>query len=326
MQYAPVVIFGYNRPKHIEMTLNSLRNNTHSDKTKLYIMLDGARKIEDVALVEMTRDTVDKFVNINRKSFLDIKVIKSNENRGLANSIISGVSSIINEHGKIIVLEDDLISAPEFIDYMNGALEFYKNKEVWSISGYSFPLPSRLGMKESVYGINRAMSWGWATWKERWNKVDWQVKDYNEFINDSKRVAAFNMTGMDMTYMLQQQMRGEIDSWAIRFCYSQFKEGLYTVCPKYTKIINVGLDNSGIHSETSILNLEKNFFMVNNEVQYVECFPEKRITAELRSFRSKSLLTRICMRVLSIPFLFSIRLKNIWEKLKNKKFVNHNLS
>ncbi len=308
--YAPIIVFGYNRAKHIELVLNSLKNNSHSSDTILYIMLDGAKSENDIAKVSDTRRVVDCFAESNKESFKEIHIVKANNNKGLANSIITGVTEIIEKYGKVIVLEDDLITAPEFIDYMNGALDYYQNRNVWSISGYSFPFPSLLGRKQNVYGINRAMSWGWATWSDRWKKVDWTVSDYEEFISDAEKTARFNNSGMDMTYMLKQQMDGEIDSWAIRFCYSQFKYGMYTVCPKYTKIVNVGLDNSGIHSRSSILNLEKNYFLKDDVVEYIECPPEKRITAELRAFRNHKLLPRVLMRLFSIPFLVSITFKS----------------
>src|SRR5699024_3409085 len=107
---------------------------------------------------------------------------KASTNKGLANSVISGVTKVIDKFGKVIVIEDDLISSTDFLSYMNNALEFYEmNKSIWSISGYNIPIDIPSNYKHDVYLSYRGCSWGWATWKNRWNQTDWSVKDYDAF-------------------------------------------------------------------------------------------------------------------------------------------------
>jgi GR25 family glycosyltransferase involved in LPS biosynthesis len=129
----------------------------------------------------------------------------------LANSIISGVSQILKEHDKVIVLEDDLITSPNFLDFMNQALNFYQgNKQIHSISGYTLDLPSLKNYTKDYYLGYRASSWGWGTWKEKWESVDWNVSKYREFKRNPLQQIKFMKGGSDLPHMLSNQIRGKL--------------------------------------------------------------------------------------------------------------------
>lgn len=244
---APVVLFVYKRYDHTEKVLKALNENLLARESELFIFCDGARAQKDVADVERTRDVVRSFEKDN--SFKKVEVRLAEKNSGLATSVINGVTEIINQYGSVIVLEDDLITSKDFLAYMNSALDFYKdNQKVWSISGYSFFAPEGLDYPHDVYMTYRGCSWGWATWKDRWELVDWAVSDYGRFRIDPLMRHRFTVSGNDMPGMLDCQMKGFISSWAIRWCYEQNKRKMYTVFPKYTKIQNIGTDGSGTHS------------------------------------------------------------------------------
>jgi hypothetical protein len=131
---------------------------------------------------------------------------------------------------------------------MNGALDYYDNNElIWSISGFSIPIKIPNNYNHDVYLSYRASSWGWATWLDRWIKVDWNVCDYKKFRADSQLRKKFNRGGRDLSNMLDMQISKKIDSWAIRWCYSQFKLNTLTVYPITSRIQNIGLDGSGTH-------------------------------------------------------------------------------
>ena len=165
----------------------------------------------------------------------------------------------------MIVLEDDLIPSKVFLEYMNKALDFYEKKEsIWSISGYNIPIQIPKNYKFDIYLGYRGCSWGWATWKDRWNTVDWKVSDYKEFKNNYKKRKQMNRGGPDMAQMLDSQMQGLCDSWAIRWCYEQSKQNKYTIYPVKSLVINQGLDGTGTHSGTT-----KNF-----DVEISERIPE----------------------------------------------------
>ena len=246
MDFAPIVLFTYNRLAETKKTVCALKRNYLAPKSDLYVFSDGPKNHSDKSKVISVRDylyTIDGFNSIN--------VFESEVNKGLANSIIDGVSQIIIKHGKLIILEDDLITSPNFLDFMNQALNFYQNDpNILSISGYTLDLPSLPGNKDYYFGY-RASSWGWGTWQDRWEKVDWEVSDFKTFIRNRSLRKKFNRGGSDMTKMLQRQQKGKIDSWAIRFCYHQFENDLRTVFSTISKIQHIGFSKDATNAAGS---------------------------------------------------------------------------
>ncbi|MDU1538950.1 MAG: sugar transferase [Paeniclostridium sordellii] len=240
----PVCLFVYKRLDHTKKTIESLKCCRESENTTLFIFSDGAKNDTDLKDVTNVREYID-----NISGFKDIIVYKNDDNKGLANSIINGVGKIINKYGKVIVIEDDLEFSSNFLIYMNECLDIYENnKNIWSISGYAPNIEIPSDYKKDVYVTMRGCSWGWATWDDRWNIIDWNCDDYNVFKRNRKKIKSFNNTGNDMSYMLDLQMNKEIDSWAIRWCYNQWKKNKYTIYPIVSKVRNIGTDNSGTHS------------------------------------------------------------------------------
>lgn len=247
---APVLIFVYARPEHTRKTIESLASNCLASATDVFIFSDAPKNEKSNENVKLVREYIDTLSD--QEMFKSLKIIKAEFNKGLANSIISGVNDIIKLNKQVIVLEDDLITSPDFLGYMNDALKFYEtNKKIWSISGYTFDLAFPDKYKSEVYLSYRGCSWGWATWEDRWNGVDWQVSDYMTFKKNKSLRYKFNRGGRDMSAMLDAQIDGKIDSWAIRWCYSQFKLDMFTVYPKVSRVKNIGLDGSGTHSGIS---------------------------------------------------------------------------
>jgi hypothetical protein len=246
MKLSPIVLFVYNRPWHTRKTVEALQKNELAKDSLLYIFSDGPKKEEDISKIKEIRDYIKTI-----KGFKEVKIFESGKNKGLANSVISGVTKIINKHGEVIVLEDDLITSPIFLVYMNKLLNKYKEeKKIYSITGYNFPEKVMRIPKDyrfDVYFNPRAASWSWATWKDRWEKVDWEVKDFENFKKKKDLQKKFNIGGEDMSQMLIHQMEGKIDSWAIRWCYHHFKNKAFCVYPIKSYIDNIGLDGSGIH-------------------------------------------------------------------------------
>jgi len=247
---APIVLFVYSRPEHTRRVIEALAANKGADKSKLFIFSDGPKNDTTARNVEKVREYIRSINSMNM--FSQVIIHESETNKGLANSIIDGVSLVLKEYDRIIVLEDDIITAPDFIEYMNDALSYFKdNYLIWSISGYSPPLNLPKGYNHDIYLSYRACSWGWGTWKDRWEKVDWKVRDYEQFKKHHLARMAFNRGGADLSKMLDYQMQGKIDSWAIRWCYSQYKHGMLTVYPVISRVKNIGLDGSGTHGVIS---------------------------------------------------------------------------
>ena len=212
--------------------LESLKQNPLFEQSEKYVFIDGPRNDQDTVLIKEVKRLALKFTD-------NVKVAE--KNKGLGSSIIGGVSKVLSQHESVIVLEDDLRLMPGFLTYMNDALIKFKGDErILAVCGYSLKIKTPNGYNSSVYLGDRASSWGWGTWRDRWEMVDWQVSDWTEFSNDKKAIARFNQCGSDMFSMLRDYMEGRNHSWAIRFCYHQFKHGLYSVHPVKSLVDNEG--------------------------------------------------------------------------------------
>ncbi|WWB84946.1 sugar transferase [Priestia aryabhattai] len=244
---APVILFVYNRPEHTKRTISALQKNILANETDLFIFCDAAKTSKDEEKVEEVKSIINNTTGFNK---LSIKI--ANDNKGLANSVISGVSEIIDTYGKVIVLEDDLITSRFFLKYMNEVLDIYKDdSNIWSVSGYTPGIKIPDEYEDNMYIVRRGCSWGWGTWKNRWNSVDWNIKSYNTFIRNRKKIKEFNQGGNDLTYMLQDQFHRRIDSWAIRWVYNQYQNKQYTIYPVNSLVQNIGTDSSGTHSSST---------------------------------------------------------------------------
>ncbi len=245
---APILVFAYKRLDSLILTIEALKKNHLSSESELYIFSDAARKSEDEKQVQQVRNYLKSI-----SGFKTVKIIESTENKGLAKSIITGVILTFESHNKVIVVEDDLVTTTNFLSYMNNALHEYEQKyKVFSIAGYSFNLTKKnTDYPEDAYFVTRGWPWGWATWKDRWENIDWEVKDYEQFKKDKKVQKAFAKGGSDVNSMLRKQMEGKLDSWAIRWFYHQFKvEGL-TLYPLFSKVHNIGFDEFATHTKGS---------------------------------------------------------------------------
>lgn len=249
---APIVLFCYNRPSHVEQTLIALSKNELADQSVLYIYCDGPKENatnEQINNIKLTREVVRK-----EGWCKEVHIIESEKNKGLANSIIGGVTDVINKYGKVIVLEDDLVSSPYLLKFMNTALDYYESYNgVFSVSANRPPL-SKMEIPEDykydVFACLRSYSTGWGTWKDRWNKVDWSMDDFEKCKQNSNMLRALNRLGEDFPPMMQMQEDGKIDSWAVRFGFTHFKHHAVAILPCYSYVTNIGFDGSGIHSGT----------------------------------------------------------------------------
>lgn len=241
MPLAPIALFVYARPGHTRRTIEALRLNLLAPESDLVIFSDAARSLQDKEAVEEVRyyiQTID--------GFRSLTIHYRPHNFGLANSIISGVSQIIDEYGQVIVLEDDMITSPFFLKYMNDALARYAEDErVISVHGYLYPLNAKL---PETFFLLGADCWGWGTWRRAWSIFN---PDGRFLLNeldrrDLKRSFDFNNT-YPYSQMLRMQVSGDNDSWAIRWYASAFLANKLTLYPNRSLIHNIGNDSSGTH-------------------------------------------------------------------------------
>jgi len=206
---APIVLFVYNRPWHTRQTVEALQKNELANESKIFIYSDGPKNENAVEKVK----EVQEYIKIIDK-FREITIVEREKNWGLANNIVDGVNKIVNEYGKIIVLEDDLVTSSYFLKFMNEALEFYKDEEkVWHVNGWNNPIDAN--DIESIYFSRIAYSWAWGTWKDRWakfnNDPEYYIRNFSK-----KDIWLFNINGTyDMWGQLIRNKKGTLKTWAV---------------------------------------------------------------------------------------------------------------
>lgn len=242
---APIALFVYKRADHTLRTLKALQENALAEQSDLYIFSDGPKSQDDIEGVQAVRKLISTV-----EGFASVTVQAREQNIGLAQSIISGVTEVVNQHGRVIVIEDDLVTHSSTLTYFNRMLQYYEHYAgVFSISSYHHPeelmsIPE--GYEFDVYAIPRMQCWGWATWKDRWEKADFSVPDFDAFNQSSGDIAAYaHWIGGDSLGTLRSCMKGEKDVWACRWVYTHFKHHAVCICPTHSLVNNIGFDGSG---------------------------------------------------------------------------------
>jgi hypothetical protein len=237
---APIALFVYSRLDHTKRTIEGLKSNELSNETDLFIFSDGPKSKKNISDVARVRRYLRSI-----KGFKSVKVFESKKNKGLAKSIIEGVTKIVNKCGKVIVVEDDILTSKYFLTYMNESLDYYENEsKVISISGYTYPIKD---LPETFF-IKCAECWGWATWKRGWALFE---KDGKKLFKELGEKNLINEFDFDSTYeysqMLKDQISGKNNSWAIRWYASAFLKNKLTLYPGKSLVRNIGVDGSGTH-------------------------------------------------------------------------------
>lgn len=244
MTTAPVALFAFNRPEHVRRTLESLSQNVDANQAELVVFLDGPRHERDEAQVRAVREVVT-----SRHWCKSVDIVVRGENWGCARSIIDGVTQLCRSAGRVIVVEDDLVLSRWFLEYMHTALQRYADAErVMQVSGYMFPDVAATETRAVLLPL--PTSWGWATWDRAWRRFDpLQTPDgFARLSQDHAMRHRFDMMGSYPYFqMLQDQLRGRIDSWAIQWYLATFLQEGLTLFPARSLVGNFGFDGSGRH-------------------------------------------------------------------------------
>lgn len=242
MSYAPIALFIYRRPQHTRRTIEALKRCPEFGESPVFVFCDGPRKPADESAVLEARAVAREALNGH------VELIEAPSNKGLAASIIKGVTRLCEQYGRVIVVEDDLAVAPQFLTFMNSALDRYAHEEkVMQISGHMFPVPSFSNRNEALF-LPFTTSWGWATWARAWKFFDEDVTGWERLEQDASLRRRFNLGGsFDCYDMLKLQLAGKIDSWAIRWYWSVFINNGLVLYPPRTLVNNEGFDGSGTH-------------------------------------------------------------------------------
>lgn len=247
VSWAPIVLFTYDRPGHTRQTIEALAANVGARESDLFVYSDGPKAPDDTDSVHEVREYLRSVTG-----FKSVSVIERERNLGLANSVLAGVTEVLSRSKSAVVMEDDLLTTRNFLAFVNSALSTYERRpDIFSVTGYNYPLKIPAGYRQDAYLSYRSSSWGWGTWRDRWRQVDWAVSDYDEFLRDSRAQEVFRRGGDDLPQMLEMQMSAQLDSWSIRFDYAHYRHSAFCVHPVVSKVQNIGFDGSGVHCDYS---------------------------------------------------------------------------
>jgi hypothetical protein len=262
---APIALFVYNRPEHTRRTLQFLKQNELASDSRLFIFSDGSKNAKQAEKVAEVRALIKQV-----KGFKSVEIIERSSNLGLANSVISGVSQLMEEYGQAIVFEDDLITSPYTLRYFNDALVRYQNDDqVMHIGAYMYPLPiAESEQLPETFFFRAATSWGWATWARAWQHFNPDVEALMKQF-DAEQKHQFSIEGsMNFWKQMEELKSGKNNSWAIRWYASIFLKGGLTLNPSHSLVSNIGHDGSGVHSGINEI------YNVSIHPQPVKHFPE----------------------------------------------------
>lgn len=262
MNLSPIVLFTYNRPWHVLQTLEALAQNTLADQSVLYIYCDGPKE-------NATPEQLDKIKQVReiagrKKWCKEVYVIEQPKNKGLAPSVIDGVTEIVNRFEKIIVIEDDVLTSRYFLQYMNEGLHFYEREErVFSLGSWNYF--SSKTLKEETFFLRNPDSIAWATWKRAWDYFEPDGIKLQKALRNRNLTDYFNLNiheGYNYSGMLQQQINGKVNSWAIRWLASVILQNGLALYPARSLTKHIGFGNEATHCKDDFdynKNLELSF-------------------------------------------------------------------
>ena len=302
MKYAPIIVFAFNRLEPLKRCVKSLLDNSEAADSDLIVYVDGPRmdKKGEAEKVEAVRKYVKTI-----SGFKSLTYRFSEVNKKLGPSIIAGVTEVINQYGRAIVMEDDLVACKNMLAFVNQGLDRYENTpKVFSVCAYTNRIKLPMDYPYDAYFCPRSSSWGWATWKDRWESVDWELKNWDKVKQHAK---AFNRWGgSDCFGMLKKWHEQKNQSWAIRFCYNQFVQDRLSLFPTISKIDNNGFDGSG----TNCKQWSRFKFDLDKSERKIFNYPaetdvHQKILKEVLGYHSISI--RIYSRLMYIYYKFKMK-------------------
>lgn len=303
MERAPIILFTYKRPCHTLRTLEALRANRQADESLLIVYIDGPRANATGHDLSQIREV--KEVIASEAWCKEVRIIESPVNKGLSRSISEGVSGVLEQYGRAIILEDDIVTGPHFLEYMNSALDLYKDDErVACISGYIYPVKQAL---PETFFLKGADCWGWATWSRAWKIGDASpVRLLNELTSQNKTAEFDFDNSYPYVQMLKDRIEGRNDSWAVLWYADAFLNDQLCLYPGRSLVHNIGNDGSGSHAGASAAwdhgDISAEIRVGGVEVK--ENSPAKKIVADyfrtLNPIVKQSLLRKVAAKIRSI--------------------------
>jgi len=291
MALAPIVLFVYNRLEYFLQTVQALQNNHLAEKSELFVFCDGPKSDKDMEKIRKVRKNA-----YNIFGFKSITIIERESNLGLSNSVISGVTEIVSKYGKAIVLEDDIVTSPYFLKFMNDALVKYAYDErILSIGACNYFANSK--KNSNTFFVIMPDCWGWAVWERSWSNFNSDGSELYQILKGKNMLNNYNLDGTyDFEQMLIGQIAGKIDSWNIRWYAYATIHGKLTLYPKYSLSRHIGYDASSTHGG---MDLSKYMKFPKKEIKIQDIIIEENVIAKKEMINSmkkiynkKSLLSR----------------------------------
>ena len=292
MTNAPIIVTVYDRLQHFQQCIGALQRNGPSIDSELYVVSDAPGKPGHSLKIDQVRAYAQSITG-----FKKVHLVFREENYGAYRSFLAITQQVLNEHGRFIFLEDDVVASQNFLDYMNDGLKFYEaDKRIFSITAYTYPVQFPKDFKADVFFLPSNCAWGFATWKDRWEKVDFGAKDrFAVAMGDGKLYKKIISTGIYMMQILRADSQGRVQATDVRVAFHQCIHDVYTVYPHISKIINIGLDGSGLHSGTD----ENNKYRVQSDTSTdkvvfdADVRLDPAIIRRIRNYQNGNLLNRL---------------------------------
>ena len=256
-ELAPIAVIAFNRPDHLKRTLDALAADLLARQSSVTIFCDGPRTD-----AERVKTDAVRAVARAAQGFASLRVVERECNLSCGPAVIAALTEMFAENERLIVIEDDVLCSPDALTFLNAGLERYETYgsvfsiSAWSMPSKTFPVPQNYPY--DVYAIPRFNCWGWATWRDRFDLVDWNVDDYELFKKSKMLRDSFNLGGEDVVSMLDAQMEGIINSWAVRMDYARFKYGCVGINPVYSYATNIGM-GGGTHTTSPNVRFDNDF-------------------------------------------------------------------
>ncbi|MDY0203975.1 MAG: hypothetical protein RBR49_07610 [Desulfovibrio desulfuricans] len=245
-ELAPIAVFAFNRPDHLGRTLEALAANNLAAESDVTIFCDGPRHKDERELTDAVRSVAK-----SAQGFASICVVERPRNLGCANSVIDGLKQMFARSEGVIIIEDDILTSAYTLSYLNSALSHFKEqKNIFSISAWAPPKSLFQQSNDdttNIYFVPRFHCWGWASWRDRFEQIDWDVTDYAKFNASPYLRRLYAQQGLDLPAMLDMQMSGKLNTWDIRADFSRFMRGMVSVNPRHSYTTNIGM-GSGTHT------------------------------------------------------------------------------
>jgi hypothetical protein len=302
---APIILFTYDRPWHLEQTLNALQKNELADQSQLIIYSDGGKDNRSWKRVYESRRLLNSIQGFNK-----ITIIHHDRNKGLARNIIDGITEAINNFGKAIILEDDILTNKFFLRFMNESLDYYENrKTIWHINGWNYPIATDHLSNTFVY--REMKCWGWATWKDRWNNYKKNPSELIYEFNEND-IYTFNIDGeANLFQQVQANISGKINTWAIFWYATIYKNKGLCISPTQSYTDQMGFDGSGTNTGHRI-----GYKNQINQVRYINVFEEKLEENPLALERIKLFLIK--HKYLDVNLLFSHHISILFNYIQKE--------